>query len=485
MVNSQIKNLARHSSIYTLSTFVQRALGFVLLPIYTDTAYISSRSEYGDMSLVYTFIAFMNVIYLYGLDAALLRYFFIGKFRREDVYKTSFITVFVNSIFLSALIYLFAPQIAQFILADEKYTLLIQVAAGILFFDGLGNLPYHILRAEEKSITYSTMRIGRFLLELALNIVFVVYLKQGVLGILYANLIASCMNLIMLHPFQAKYLKGAFNRAAFKELLLFGLPMLPNGVAYLITEVSDKFVMRLLLDKDALGIYASNYKFGSLLLLVVMAFKTAWQPFFLKVANQDNAKQIYAKVLTYFTLGGVLIVVLASYFMDYFLTLPLLAGKPIMGKMYWSGIGIIPIILISYLFYGLYANFMVGVYITKKSHLMIIFTGLAAVVNVVSNLYLMPAFGIMGAAIATLIAYALMALSIFIANQIIYPIKYEFGRVGLLLGYLMTMLFLLYVFNMSFLMRLAILSISLMLILLCGFFRKSEWVQLKGSLKRR
>ena len=84
---NHIKSLARHSSVYTISTFVQRALGFVMLPIYTDPAYLASRSEYGDLTLVYTFTAFMTIIYLYGMDAAILRYFFLGKLNLEHLVK--------------------------------------------------------------------------------------------------------------------------------------------------------------------------------------------------------------------------------------------------------------------------------------------------------------------------------------------------------------------------------------------------------------
>ncbi|HHE54418.1 MAG TPA: hypothetical protein ENL21_01455, partial [Caldithrix abyssi] len=270
-----LKNLARHSSVYTISTFVQRALGFVMLPIYTNPSYLASRSEYGDLTLVYTFTAFMTIIYLYGMDAAILRYFFLGKYRREEVYSTGFWAVLVNALFLSTVIFLFAPQLGEIIFGSLKYQRLIQLTAVILLFDSVGNLPYLVLRAEEKSLHFSAFRIGRFLLELALNIVFVVFLKKGVLGILYANAIASIANLLAMLPFQKKYLRKIWRWPVLKTLLLFGLPMIPNGVAYLTVEVSDKFLMRFLLNKDLLGLYSANYKFGSILLLVVIAFRNA------------------------------------------------------------------------------------------------------------------------------------------------------------------------------------------------------------------
>ena len=479
-----IKNLARHSSIYTISTFMQRALGFIMLPIYTDPSYLASKSQYGDLALVYTFTAFMNFVYLYGMDSAILRYFFLGQFRRKDVYTTGFKGVVVNAVFLSLVLYVFAPQLGTIVFGGAHYALLIRLSAGILFFDSIGNLPYLVLRAEERSVLYSAFRIGRFTLELLLNLLFVVVLHKGVTGILYANLIASVINLLALLPFQQRYLQGRWSGDVFKTLLLFGLPILPNGLAYLTVEVSDKYLMRILLNKDLLGLYSANYKFGSLLLLVVIAFRNAWQPFFLKIARQPEARKIYARVLTYFTLIGAMVIILGSFSIDYLVRLPLPGGKTLMGHMYWSGTKIIPIILSSYLFYGMYVNFTVGIYIRKKTRYMIIFTGLAALVNVVSNLYLMPRYGIMGAAYATLISYLIMALSIFIANQKIYYIPYEYGRVAFILLYLTAVLAFYYGIRPGIWMRLAVMIGSPLLFVGLRFLRPEEWNVLRQWIKR-
>ncbi len=482
-VADQIKNLSKHSSIYFISTFVQRALGFILMPVYTDSLYIASRSDYGNLNLVYTFIAFMNVIYLYGMDSALLRYFFLGKFKKEDVYKTAFSAVAVGALFLSAFLLFFSASIGKIVLSNGNLGFLIRLTAAILFFDTLANLPYQILRAEEKSVIYSAVRVGRFLTELVLNILFVVYLHYGIVGILYANVIAAFLNLLVLLPFQLKYMKGVASGELLKTLLKFGLPLIPNGIAYLTVEVSDKYLMSKLLDKDTLGLYAANYKYGSALLLIIMAFRTAWQPFFLKVSKEANAKRIYAAVLKYFTLFGVLVVIGVSYYVEYILKAPLFFGKPMLGKMYWAGMRVIPVILSAYLFYGLYVNFTVGIYIRKKTSLMIIFTGLAAVVNVGGNLYLMPHYGIMGAAFATLLSYFVMALSIFIANHKIYPVPYERFKILLMLIYLFIMLWLDYYLNLSFLWKTILVFVSPLIFMATGIIKIEELKRLKEFKK--
>jgi len=312
-----IKNLTRHSAIYTVSTLIQRTQGLILLPILTDTTYLASKSEFGDYTLVYTFIAFMNVVYLYGLDAALLRYYFLGKHSRKDIYSTAIKSLSVSALLTSVLIYLFADTIAVILFNAEGYSFFVKMAGAILFFDTLCNLPYLILRAEERSITYSAVRVGRFVVELILNILFVVYFKLGVKGILYANLVAAGLNLLALLPFQLNYLKAGFSGNIMRDLIRFGLPMIPNGLAYLVVEMSDRYLMLHLLNKETLGLYSANYRFGTLMLLLVSAFRTAWQPFFLKVADKPEAKNIYARVMTYYTAFAALIVLSGGYMVEY------------------------------------------------------------------------------------------------------------------------------------------------------------------------
>ena len=475
----------RHSSVYLLSTFIQRALGLIMLPLYTDRAILPQISAYGDYALVYTFIAFMTIIYMYGMDLALMRYFFLGDYKREDVYKTAFAGVLAVALTLSAALLAGAPLIAEVLLDNVNLKEFIYLAAGILLFDSLANLSYNILRAEEKSLTFSAVKITRFLTELILNIVFVVILKKGVAGILYANLCAAALNFIMLFPFQWKYLKGRFVGSLYSVMLRFALPMLPNGLAYLIVEVSDKFLMRFLLDKEALGIYSANRRFGSIMLFIVMAFRTAWQPFFLKVAKETNAKEIYSKVFTYFTLLSAFIVVTVSYFVDFLVRIPLSPTKTVMGSAYWEGTAIIPLVLTAYLFFGMYVNLTAGIYITKKTKWMLLFSGSAAAVNVAGNLYLMPLYGIYGAAAVTLLSYLVLAVTIFVVVQKIYPLHYEIGRVLFILLYVALMLIILYVYTPGFYLRLLLVCLSPLLFVFSGFFRPQERRFLKDQLAKR
>ncbi len=451
-----IKALFQHSAIYALSTSIQRLQGLLLLPFYTSFTYIPSRSEFGNYVLVYMFIAFMNFFYLYGMDSALLRYFFMGKADRRTVFSTTFLFLLVTSLVTTGIIILLSPQIAAFILSDTRLGYYFKLAAIILLFDSLLNLPYLILRAEEKPLQFTAYRTFRFFLEFSLNLLLVIYWRMGVLGILYANILAAVINFVVMLPVVWRYLRWSVQWSLAKEMLQFGLPFIPNGIAYMTIELVDRLLVEKILGRDAVGLYSANYKFGTVVLLMVIAFRNAWQPFFLKVAQQPNARQLYARVLSYFVVGGGMIVGGGAMFFQTILTTHYFGKFYLLGPNYWEGIPIIPIILFSYFFYGIYVILTPGFYIQKKSQLMIIFTGSAAMVNVVANWLLLPIWHIYGAAAATLFSYLTMAVTIYFTTYRIYPIPVEWKRVSIAFIGVFFLIVLSYIEALTLLMRLAI-----------------------------
>lgn len=452
-VFSQIFNLTRHSAVYAISSIIQKLPGLILLPIYTNTAYLPSRSDFGDYALIFTFIAFMYFVYLYGMDSSLMRYFFLGGQDRKTVFSSISIMLIFTGAVVTVILIIFSPFLAEVLLKNSSYQLFIKIAALILFFDSIGNLPFIILRAEEKSVQFTIFRVIRFVLEMVLNILFVVSLKKGVIGILYANLAASVLNLVIMLPILFRYFIPRIEFVLWKEMLRFGLPFLPNGIAYMAIETVDRFLVQEYLGKDAVGLYSPNYKFGTGLLMLVIAFRNAWQPFFLKIADQSNAKEIYSRILTYFVIGCGLITVFGTYFIKDVLTLHYFNSFYILGKEYWTGIPLIPIIFLSYFFFGIYVILTPGFYIKKKSGFMIIFTGSGAILNIIANIILLPKFYIWGAAIATLISYFTMAFTIYVFSNRIYPITIEWKPILKMILLMAVFMFMFYQFDLNVTVR--------------------------------
>jgi O-antigen/teichoic acid export membrane protein len=456
-----IKRLFKQSAIYSISTSVQRLQGLILTPIYTSTLYLPQTSQYSNYGLIYTFIAFMNFVYLFGMDAAFLRYFFLGEKDRKTVFTSVFSVIFVCGIFTSLIIAVFAEPLSGFLLFSPNLAKFVRLAALILFFDSIGNFPFLILRAEERALSFTVFRVLRFSIELALNIVFVVFLKTGVLGILYANIIASVINGVVMFPIAWKYINFKIDIPLIKEMLYFGLPFLPNGIAFMTIEMVDRFLVTKFLGKEVLAFYHANYKFATVLLLLIVGFRNAWQPYFLKISRENASRGNYTKILNYYLfLAGALTVFMTLFIQD-ILTIRYFDAFFLLGKEYWTGIRFIPWIVLSYFFFGIYVIFTPAFYITKKSQYMALFTGSGALINICVNFVLLPMIGIWGAVIATLSAYGVMTISIIIVAQRLYPIpikKKQLFSVLLMVG--LTYLFY-YIFPLGWMVKILILILFL------------------------
>jgi O-antigen/teichoic acid export membrane protein len=162
--------------------------------------------------------------------------------------------------------------------------------------------------------------------------------------------------------------------------------------------------------------------------LVVAAFRFAWHPFFLSTSKEENAPQIFARVMTYFLVVTGWVFVAISLFINEIVQLKLF-GIRLFGEGFTGGLSIVPVVLLAYVCYGMYIHFIVGVYLKKKTFYLPIATGIGAIVGVVMNFVLVPQFEIMGAAWATFSAYFVMAVVLYVVNQHLYPIRYEFLRI--------------------------------------------------------
>jgi O-antigen/teichoic acid export membrane protein len=197
----------------------------------------------------------------------------------------------------------------------------------------------------------------------------------------------------------------------------------------MLVQVIDVPILEKLTDLKTVGIYKANYKLGIFMMLFVNMFQYAWQPFFLQNAKDPKAKEMFSKVLTYFTLVGSIILIILSLFISDISQIKV-AGYSLIGEQYWSGLHIIPIVLLAYLINGMYVIFSAGIYIEEKSVYVPIITGSGALVNVVANFLLIPVWGITGAALATLASYLVMAIGYYYVTQKFFEVKYELKRIG-------------------------------------------------------
>ena len=423
---SSLKRLSKHSAVYGLGHIVTRVVNFLLLPLYTNKL---SAAEFGASAVVYAFLAVMTIIYTYGIDAAFLRYFILNedRERRKRVFSTAFWAILFVALTLTGIIYGQAEMISGFMIKEGLYANLIRLSSLILLFDALAFLPYLFLRAEEKSVAYTAVKFINVVINVGLNIYFIVYRGEGVEGIFLANVWASGLTFVLLCSILVKQVSFRFDLEDFKALAKFGLPFLPSALSVVLLDLIDRPLIERIAGLEATGIYNAGAKLGMIMALFVAAFRFAWHPFFLSTSKQEDAREIFAKVLTYFTTLTLGIFLFVSFFLDEIVSFKI-GGISLIGEAFMAGTQVVPLILLSYVFYGMYVNFMVGIYLEEKTKYLPLITLVGATVNVLTNILLIPKIGIMGAGWARLAGHGVMCTMLYLFAQRFYKIDYEFGR---------------------------------------------------------
>jgi O-antigen/teichoic acid export membrane protein len=424
---NKIKQLTKDTAVYGISTMVGRFLNFLLVPIYTN---LFQPFEYGIQSQVYVLISILNVILLFGMDTAYMKYAVnvTNNEEEKNKFSTPYLTVMIVSFLICLLVIVLKKTIFSLLEIPPAYYYLIFYTSLILFLDSLTIIPFVKLRIERKAKKFALFKFLGILLNITLNFILIVKLRWGVEAIFISNLASSTLTLFLLFPSIIKSFNLNIDLVILKKLLKFGLPFLPAGLSSIMIQGIDRPILTQLTDLHTSGIYSANYKLGIFMMLFVSMFQYAWQPFFFQNSQEKNIKQVFAKILTYFTIAGSLILIFLTLFIDDIVKFHIL-GRTIIGPAFWSGLIIVPIILFGYLFNGMYYILSAGMFIEEKSLYIPVITGMGAAINVGVNFLLIPEWGIIGAALATLASYFVMAVAVYIITQRFYEINYEKGKV--------------------------------------------------------
>lgn len=482
----KLKQLSKDTAIYGISTILGRFINFLLVPFYTN---IFIPAEYGIIAHVYAYIAVLAIIYLYGMEAAFLKYASTKEWGNEkENFSVPFLSVFITSIFFSLFILLLQNPLSDAFKLPSELSHIIYYVALILFLDTIGMIPFAFLRLARRARSFALIKFFNILINVSLNIILILHFKMGIEAVFISNIAASLFSLIALIPTIIKNIKFSFNGILFKKLLQFGLPYLPAGLATVMIQVIDRPILKYLTDSSTLGIYQANYKLGIFMMLFVSMFQYAWQPFFLQHAKDEKAKEIFSKVLTFFVLAGVSLTLVLSLFIEDIVSLNI-GGRYLIGKDYWGGIFIVPVILIAYVFNGMYVNFTAGIYIEEKTSFVPLVTGFGAIINIILNFILIPIIGIMGAALATLGSYMIMAAGLYRVSQKFYRIKYEWNKIALIFLSLIIVSVLYYIsynyFEVLFLYKVVLLLFFLIMIFLFKIISKSEFLNVIMSFTNK
>lgn len=439
-MQSKIRALASDTLVYGISTVAGRFLTFLLTPLYTN--YLTA-AEIGDVTAIYAMIAFVNIAYSLGLEPAFMRFWDKDdEARSREVFSASFVGVAAIGVVVTALTVLLAPYIAtsSVLQLEGQGADVVRIAAFIPLFDALVLIPFARLRMQRKPRTFALLRLIAIVINVGLNVLLVVLWGWHVEGVVLAGVVSSAATFLFFMPSIVRRPASDVKRPAsgrglaaryslLKDLLKFGLPTVPASFSSIMVQVVDRPILLMMTSSAVVGLYQTNFRLAIPLMMFVTVFEYAWKPFYLSHRDDPDAKAVFARVLTLFTVVCGAIFLVTSSFMPYIVSMPFIGGRFI-NPAYWSGLHIIPIVMFAYFFNGVFINLAAGLHIEKRTGWLPVATGVAAALNVIFTLMLVPSMGIDGAAWAKVVAYVGSVVVLWWYVQRVYPMQYDLRRVA-------------------------------------------------------
>lgn len=455
---SALKKLAGQTAIYGVSSILARTLNFLLTPFYTQEGMFSDV-QFGIITELYAYVAFLIVFLTFGMETAFFRYSTKEGIDKEDAYRNSLysVTVVAGSFVLLAI--LFSQPIANWLVYPDHSEYVIWFAL-IVGLDALASIPLAKLRKEEKAKEFALINIANVGINIGLNLYFLWYCKGnfeagnsnwlidltyspeiGVGYVFIANLIASTIKFLLLGG-QLRY-KGKFDWQLWKEMIKYAYPMLFVGLAFIINEMLDRMMLKPILtdtymddgmsfkaaNEEAqaqLGIYGGNYKIAMIISMFLQAYRYAAEPFFFNQEKEKNSKKTYSKIMNYF------VIIVTLMFLSIAMNLQVVKYfTP--NSIYWEGLVVVPILLGANVLLGIYTNQSIWYKLSHRTQYGALISVIGAVITITLNFLLIPKFGYIAAAWATFVCYGTMVLISYYMGQKFYPIQYNLRKIGLYL----------------------------------------------------
>ncbi|MFC1569000.1 lipopolysaccharide biosynthesis protein [bacterium] len=425
---TKIKNTAKHTLIYALGNMSAKLVGFVLLPLYTKQIPLAA---YGMLGLVEMIDMLATHLFSVGLHQALLRWHGLAdeETRKKRYTFSIFIFLFLFCLLGFITVLLIRNPLSEVLFNDDQYGYYFVILFVGVTFNILNKIPLTLLRIEEKSIRYAISVGIQFGIALILNIVFIAFLKLGVAGILTAQMIAPGVLMFILLPYLIKRMTLQLDIPELKKMIVFSYPFIFAAVGATALNLGNRYVLKLLGTLEDVGVYTLAFKFSNFLkIFFVDALSlglpvVGWQV----VKNNDNPQRFLSKVLTYF----IFILCWSS------LALSSISHEIVrlfaLNQDYWFASEIIPLLALSVILMGFYRVFYFALQIPQKTHLIPLLMILAAGVNIILNLVLVPHWGVWGSAIAIVMASLFLIVITYWNVQRVYPVSYELKRLMMLL----------------------------------------------------
>lgn len=424
---SKLKRLAGETVLYGLGSIFPRMLNFLLVPLHTKNMFCTA--EYGEITKLYAFVGVINIVYMFGMETAFFRFATKPDADSKRIFNLAQTSVLIISGTLTFLLLVFANPLASSLqISNPQF---ITWLALTMLIDAVVAIPFARLRLEKKAMLFASAKILNVLVLVGLNYYFLKISFNPEVGIGYvflANLLANAFFLLFFIKTLLSW-RPAWDKSLSPQMFHYAYPVMITGVAGMINEMFSRSMLdwRLpenfypgITSKEAGGIFGACYKFAVFMNLGIQAFRYAAEPFFFSNAHDKNSPALFAKVNHYFVITCCVVLIGIGINLDIF--------KYFIGENFWSGLSIVPVLLLAYLFLGIYYNLSVWFKLTDKTYWGTIITLLGVIITIAGNFILIPIMGFMGSALAALLCYSVMAISCYFLGQRNYPIPYTVTR---------------------------------------------------------
>lgn len=433
------KKLASDTAIYGVSSIVGRFLNWWLVPYYS---FMFLPGEYGVVTNMYAYVAFLLVLLTYGMETSYFR-FASKSDEPEKVYSTSMVSLFFTTFSFVLLAAAFRNEIAGWIQYPDhpEYILWFAIILGV---DAFTAIPFARLRLKNRPIKFAFIKLVNIGFNIGFNLFFIslcprilannpdsiistIYSADiGVGYVFISNLLASLITLVLLLPEIFK-ISFQFDKKLLKQMLSYGFPILIVGLTGMVNQNIDKVLIPFLVPENQdpmfqLGIYGANYKLAVLMNMFIQAFRYAFEPFFFAREGSKDDPKIYAVVMKYFVIFGLIIFIGMVLFIDVL--------KGIVDPQYHEGLKVVPIVLMANLFYGMYFTLSLWYKLTDKTRYGAYMALIGATITLVLNFALIPVMGYMGSAIAVFVCFLVMLVLSYFLGQKHFPVPYDLKRIG-------------------------------------------------------
>lgn len=437
-----IKSLVKDTAVYGLSSIIGRFLNWCLVPLYTQ---MFPPGEYGEVIYIYTWVAFALIVLTYGMETGFFR--FANHEKCKDpmvVYSTSLMSLAISSSAFVVLVAVFISPISEALQCPNHESYVMMMAAAVAL-DAFTALPFSYLRYAKRPIRFAGLRLINIGANIVLNLFFILVCPWlwvqapgwiawfydpdfGIGYIFLANLITSALNMLLLLP-ELKGFKWTFNTSLWKKMIGYSAPLLVLGLAGIMNQNIYSILMPILYPDKAnamaqVGIYGANYKIAIVMVMFIQAFRFAYEPFIFARGKErgEDKIQSYCDAMKWFVISAMVIFLGVMFYLDII--------RHFIASNYFSGLKVVPIVMIAELFFGITFNLSLWYKLTDRTSwgMWLSLFGLAVTIGL--NVFLVPTYGYMGCAWAAFGCYGSMMVASYLLGRYYYPINYGLPKLS-------------------------------------------------------